>query len=378
MRLSAERAEEDRHAADVVKRRVTECAEEWFGTGTGPASAVRVRQVDSRPRALLLAVYLGEDPGTPRVIAKVRREPSASSPGQVPRRPVLAAGVPSVSELSAMEYDGLRSLHEMFSDTDPRFGSVRPLDHLQQENVILMEYVQAATLRRRLLAQNRVSSRHPFRAQDPWEPWRRAGAWLRVFQQATPHGERPARQGTREDVLERFDAYGSYLSQRLGTRFADLGTRGSELAAGVLPDRLPMAVAHGDFAPRNVFVGRDDRLTVFDPMPWWVVPAHEDLGRMLVSVRLLGLQVHTHGRAFSRTTVDRVEREVIHGYAGDGPVQVEQLRCYELLVLFDKWSALLDAAERGRSPLRRSSLIRATAYVREQADAVLDLAGAGR
>lgn len=376
--MSSDRAEQDRYIADVIRQRVSERAEEWFGPGVGIAPAVRVRQVDSRPRALLLAVYLDEDSDTPRVMAKIRREPSGASPGQAPRRPVLAAEVLSVSELCALEYDGLRSIHTLVGDADPMFGSVRPLDHLEQEDAILMEYVHAPTLRRRLLAQNRVWSRRPFRAPDPWDPWRRAGAWLRVFQHATPHGARPARQSTREDVLERFDAYSSYLAQRLGTRFADLGTRGSELAAGVLPDQLTLAVAHGDFAPRNVFVGQDDRLTVFDPLPRWLVPAHEDLGRMLVSVRLLGLQVHTHGRAFSEATLQRVEREVIHGYAGERPVQMAELRCYELMVLFDKWSALLDAADRDRSRLRRASLDRATVYVRGQAEAVLDLAAAGR
>lgn len=376
--MSSDRAEQDRHTVDVIRQRVSERAEEWFGPEAGIAPAVRVRQVDSRPRALLLAVYLGEGSRTPRVMAKVRREPSAASPGQAPRRPVLGGDVLSVSELCALEYEGLRSIHTLVGDGDPMFGSVRPLDHLSQENAILMEYVHAGTLRRRLLAQNRVSERHPLRPADPWDPWRRAGAWLRKFQQATPHGGKPARQATREDVLDRFDDYASYLSQRLGRGFGDVGTRSSELAARVLPDHLSLAVSHGDFAPRNVFVGEDDRLTVFDPMPRWLVPAHEDLSRLLVSVRLLGLQVHTRGHAFSTTTVDRVEREVMHGYHGDGPAHVRELRCYELLVLFDKWSALLDAAERDRSALRRASLGRATGYVRGQAEALLDLAAAGR
>ena len=363
---------------EVVRQRVTERAEEWFGAAGGPTTAVRVRQVDSRPRALLLVVHLGEGSRVPRIMVKVRREPSTASPTQAPRRPVLAGDVPSVSELSALEYEGLQSIHTIFGDADPSFGSVRPLDHLAEENAILMEYVDAATLRRRLLGQTRVSSLRPGRGKDAGDPWRRAGAWLRTFQQATPHGARPARQATREEVLERFDAYDSYLSGRLQTGFGDLGRRGSELAAHVLPDHLTLAVAHGDFAPRNVFVGQDDRVTVFDPMPRWIVPAHEDLGRLLVSVRLLGLQVHSHGRAFSKATLERVEREVIHGYADERPAQVAELRCYELLVLLDKWSALLDAVERDRSRLRRASLARATGYVREQAEELLDLAAAGR
>lgn len=357
---------------------MSERAEEWFGAQGGPPATVRVRQVDSRPRAMLLAVYLGEDSRVPQVMAKVRREAPVTLPRRSPRRPILTDDVPSVSEMTALEYDGLQSIHSIFGGADPSFGSVRPLDHLLPENAILMEYVHAGTLRRRLLAQNRLSSRQPRGGRDPREPWRRAGAWLRRFQTATPHGARPARQARREDVLERFDAYGSYLSTRLGTRFGDLGRRGSELAAQVLPDELTMAVSHGDFAPRNVFVGRDDRVTVFDPMPRWLVPAHEDLSRLLISVRLLGLQVHTRGQAFSRATLEGVDRDILRGYAGQRPLQVAELRCYELLILFDKWSALLDRAERDRSGLRRASLDRATVYVSAQADELLDRAAAGR
>lgn len=280
--------------------------------------------------------------------------------------------------MSALEYDGLQSIHAIFAHSGPLFGTVRPLDHLQSHNAILMEYVQASTLRRRLLAQNRLSSRHPRRGRDVGEPWRRAGEWLRTFQAATPHGARPARQALRDDVLERFDAYGSYLSGVLGARFGDLGRRSSELAGRVLPDQLALAVSHGDFGPRNVFVGPDDRLTVFDPMPRWLVPAHEDLSRLLVSVRLLGLQVHTRGQAFSVATLDAVERDILRGYAGERPLQVADLRAYQLLVLFDKWSALLDRAERERSGLRRASLDRATLHVRAQAVELLELADAGR
>ena len=38
-----------------------------------------------------------------------------------------------------------------------------------------------------------------------------------------------------------------------------------------------MAVGHGDYAPRNLFVDRSGRVTVIDPMPRWVVPRVEDI-----------------------------------------------------------------------------------------------------
>ena len=63
------------------------------------------------------------------------------------------------------------------------------------------------------------------------------------------------------------------------------------------------------------------------------------------------------------------------GYYGDD-VPWGALRCYQLLILLDKWSALVEPARRAgvRGAVRRVSQEAATGYVRTQAERLLDLA----
>jgi hypothetical protein len=175
-----------------------------------------------------------------------------------------------------------------------------------------------------------------------------------------------------------FEAYAQFLTDRLGPRSVrELAARGAELATLTLPDSLPTAVGHGDYAPRNVFRLPDGRVTVFDPLARWAVPTYEDLCRFLVNVRLMGLQLHTHGAAYSADWVESLERDVLRGYRAEGGDAPEPaLRCYELLILLDKWSALVDLSGGVRGRLRRGSLSAASGYLRGQAGRLLELADA--
>jgi hypothetical protein len=96
-----------------------------------------------------------------------------------------------------------------------------------------------------------------------------------------PGGGLPTRQATRDEVMDRFEAFGTFLSTALGARTAGDAVRSAaQLAADVLPDRLSLAVGHGDYAPCNVFLLVDGRLAVFDPLSRWSVPRFEDLCRL--------------------------------------------------------------------------------------------------
>ncbi len=208
--------------------------------------------------------------------------------------------------------------------------------------------------------------------------WARVGGWLRLFQQITPATLLPVRQGRREDVVDQFRAYQDFLAAEVGaSAFAGLGDRGAELAAAVLPELIPSAAGHGDYAPRNMFLGSGGRLTVFDPLPRCAVPAQDDLCRFLVGMRLLGLQLHTHGVAYSAADLERRERAVIAGYYVDRPVPAAELRCYQAMIMLDKWSALVQPGGRGWSTrVRRSSADLAARYLAGQVRRLLDLASA--
>ena len=364
---------------EVILERVRERADEWF-PGVGGRPPVRLRRLVERPRAVLYAVHVGEGAARPQVLAKVRRG-WPDTVREVGARPRLSPSLLTASEQTALEFAGLGAIRTIFGSGDPAFGAVRPLEHLADEDTILMEYVDAPTLRGALNRTSRFSQplgRRAHRGRE--DAWRGAGAWLRTFQQQMPGEGRPARQATRDEVVDRFEAFGTFLTDRIGARAAGNAAQcGALRAADVLPPRLPLAVGHGDYAPRNVFLLRDGRLAVFDPLPRWLVPRFEDVCRFLVAVRMHGLQLHTHGLAYSAEDLDRRERAVIEGYCGSEAVRLPELRCYQLLITLDKWTALVDSPSRSWSGrLRGASLQRAAGYLRNETRRLVELIESGR
>ena len=362
----------------AIVDRVTRDVGTWF-PGTPQGAAVHLRPLSTRRRSRIYAVSVGEPTAAPLLVAKVRTPHSATGGGaDRPRRPTLAPEAADEEELTTREYAGLRLLETTFaSGGDARFGAVRPLAHLEAHNTILMEFVPGRTARDLILRSSRLrpARYHP---RDVTPDWLlpRVGGWLRRFHDAAPTAPYPARQATGRDVVAHFAALEEHLGRRLGRRFGDLAGAGSELATSLLPPgALPLTVGHGDFAPRNVVVDGGGRLVVLDSLVRWAVPAPEDLCRFLVGVRLLGLQMHTHGAAFGAATLERWERLAISGYYGD-QVPPATLRCYQLLILLDKWSAMLEPARHGRwrGGVATASQQLATGYVRRQALRVLHLA----
>jgi hypothetical protein len=358
----------------VILQRVRERADEWF-PDVGVRPPVRLRRLVERPRAVLYAVYVGERAARPRVLAKVRRG-WPDTLRQAGARPRLSPQPLPTTEQTALEFAGLTAIHAMFGAGDPAFGAVRPLDHLASDDTILMDYVDAPTLRDALVRSSRLSPQLRRRApQGREDAWRAAGTWLRTFQQRMPGEGLPVRQAAREDVVDRFEAFGAFLTDRIGARAAgDAAQSGARSAADVLPPRLPLAVGHGDFAPRNVFLLRDGRLAVFDPLSRWLAPRFEDVCRFLVAIRMQGVQLHTRGVAFNAKDLDRRERAVIEGYCGSEAVRLPELRCYQLLITLDKWTALVDSPSHGwAGRVRSASLHRAAGYLREETGRLVQL-----
>jgi hypothetical protein len=363
-------------AEQAIVARVARDAAAWF-PGTPPDPAVHLRPLAARRRSRLYAVSLGDPAAPALLVAKVRNEHTAVAGATgVPSRPVLAATAADEAELTGLEFAALRHLDAVVPGDDPRFGTVRALAHLPEHHAIIMERAPGRPLRELLVRWSRL---HPRRRRDEPAPepvFRAVGAWLRTFHEATPTSGHPARQATSEDVAAHFAALEDFLGRRLGRGFGDLAGAGSAIATRLLPPGdLPLAVGHGDFAPRNVLVDRTGRLVVLDPVARWAVPAQEDLCRFVVALQLNGLQVHTRGAAYAEETLARWQREVVTGYYGDA-VPWGAVRCYQLLILLDKWSALVEPARHGgvRGTVRRVSQQAATGYVRRQAERLLDRA----
>ena len=365
-----------RAVEEAVVRRIGEHAEQWFPEQP-LGHDVDLRLLSDRPRATVYAAALGGAPGAPRVLVKVRRDVPAGPATADRGRPSLARDPRGAAELTVWEHDGLRLVEDAVAG-DPRFAAVRALDHLPEHHALFLDFVDAPTVRDLLVWGSRFTRPRGSAVREA-ELWRRVGAWSGVVQKAAGSADRPVRQQSRSELVTLFAEFGRYLSSSTGSAtWAGLARAGGELAQEVFPERLPLAAGHGDFAPRNAFRCQDGRLAVFDPLFRWAAPAHEDLARFLVGVRLLGLQLHTHGAAYPAAWIGQVEREALDGYAAavgpDGPGEAA-LRCYELLLLLDKWSALV-AAARGDTAarVRAVSLRLAARFLRRQSEDVLDRA----
>lgn len=379
MRATIDQTDTQRVTA-LLEQRILERAEVWLPTLRGTPT-VRLHQLADRPRSALYLADLSTVHDRATVLAKVRKDaPLVSRDGARPR---FAADPLPADKLTRLELAGLRAIHEGMGGDASRFGTVRPLDHVTSPSVIFMEWVSAVPLRGLLTGRSRLVPAVMVErrgAAGAWNAWSDVGAWLRAFQAAVPVAGMPPRTSTAREVVELFEAFGEFLSRRLGDSGpSTLADSGARLAAGVLPECLEVTVGHGDYAPRNVLVDARGRLTVVDPLPRWAVSRYEDLCRFLVGVRFVGLQVHTHGLAYRDEWIARIEREAIGGYFQDEDVPMAQLRCFQLLIMLDKWCALVDGGGAGwRGRLGTVSAARASRYFAREGEALLELALAGR
>jgi hypothetical protein len=350
---------------ETFAQRIAPHTHAWFPDR--PHSGLEVRVLADRPKCVLLTVHL-DGAGAPIALGKLRRDSAGGPPAGA--RPRLRSEAATAQELTLLEWAGLVEIERSCSDTSG-LGVVRPLLLMREDAGLVMSFVDAPTLRGTVLGLSRLR-RGAGRLDDAIAGCALAGRWLRTFQEGSRSSDRPVRQGTRADVVDRLHAYGDFLGSETWRRIARAG---ADLVAGLFPHDLPLAVGHGDFAPRNMLL-RDGRLTVIDPLPRWQVPVYDDLCRFVVGIRLIGERVHTHGLALGADTVDALEEAAVAAYL-EPDADRAPLRAYELLILMDKWAAMLDNPRGdvlGR--LARRSAAAADHRVRAEAERLLDLAGA--
>lgn len=334
----------------AVTERVRSEGSTWFPELDPRSVSVRLRDATERPRCRLFRVDLDDGRTVRPVVVKVRHsETLLRRPDRFEDRPVLApVRVLSDQATGRREYDGLVLLRDALSPelASQRFGVLRPLAWLPEHAAIVTDFVPEPTLRTLLLATSRLRPRSAEPLPDT--PWRNAGAALRLFHCRPTSLSLPPRAETPERVGELYGQFADFLIERTGPLpvLADLAASGPELADRSIPSELPLGTGHGDFVANNLFAGPGGRITVFDPLPMWRVPAHQDLATMLVALRVLPVQAGSRGLAFPRAELDRYESALVAGYFGDGTGTGRTLAAFQLLVLLDKWAALVSRGPR--------------------------------
>jgi aminoglycoside phosphotransferase (APT) family kinase protein len=117
----------------------------------------------------------------------------------------------------------------------------------------------------------------------------------------------------------------------------------SHRADDVLPERLPLALGHGDFVPSNILIAPRGAVSVIDPLPAGRVPVYEDLARLLVSGRLLARRRRRPGTKAPRLP----ERALLSAYFDSDPVPVPCLRVFLALATLDRWADMVSRQPAG-------------------------------
>jgi aminoglycoside phosphotransferase (APT) family kinase protein len=303
---------------------------EWYPDADA-AAELEVLDIDPRVVAHLIRVRVVRTTGPPATL--IVKAGSAETAPDTSDRPRLVP-MTDQSDRVQLEYEALRTVEARMAEVrDPRFVAVRPLGVLARSNALVMEEFDGEPLHRFLV-------RRPLRsgvAVAPSALARATGRWLRILHD-TPSSTQDVRQGTRDEVVDAFDAFGSYLAAEKVSPHLDEVIEAGVASARRLPDPLPTVITHGDFAPRNILVDRSGRMAVIDLLLRWQAPAFEDLAGFLVALQTSRANAATRGLLFGRT-IERLEPAFLTGYFGSEPVPRNAIRVYELLLVLDKWSA---------------------------------------
>ncbi len=312
--------------------------------GASNVDAVRivVERVDTRPRSRIIRLRAVADATALDLLLK-----QLVGPGDVPTgpNPVGRFGEPrprlaspgTLADRYRLEFDALRATELRLERLDdPRFAAVPVLGYVPDHHALLMVRLQAPNLRDLVAREVRGM---PGRTRiDLDAAVSRAAAWLRGYH-AMATCPLPVRHERREDLLELVARLCAFLGRGLGSPayFEGLAAELHRLAERCLPERLPLGLAHADFAPRNVLVTRDGRIAVLDMAGGTRIPIFEDVAYFAASLRTPLPRIVTQGVVHDAAAIARLERRFVEAYFEPEPAAWGAIRLYEVLVILDRW-----------------------------------------
>jgi hypothetical protein len=350
----------EQSVATDVTGQLRERVSGYFPELAGHQPHIRLVTQRNRLNSVLCAFVVSTDAGDQRLLVKFARDRTAARStvnGAANSRPRLFP-MPDSDRKTELEFSALSRIRDHFIGLhDSRFGVLRPLDYLREQRALVLEHVLHPSLSRLLTK----SCRFTLRRTNLETAIRNAGAWLRVYHRLPGLAHTRDRHETRSDFLQSVGEFVSFLAaansdtQWIGSIAAQV----ESAADSMLPQMLPLGMSHGDFAPRNIFLGPGEQVIVFDTLARWRAPIYEDIAHFLIALKLARAQVYSLGCAFSETMIARYERAFLRGYFEDDVIPFGAIRLFEKLVLMDKWASLIHQHQRstGISRLTRLAVL---------------------
>ncbi len=331
----------------MVGQRLVESADGYFHDvapgGTWEALPVTTML---RPGARLHFFTLSNDAGARKeVVVKVPVRARAAWANQP--RPRLVPIVTGEEE-HVLEYESLLAVSRHLDRTgDPALRAVRVLDRFPELRAFVMERVREPTLDH--VMRREIVLRGP---AAPWalaRPLYNAGVWLRAYQSLPEASGTEVHRSRRTDVLDMAARYIEFLGAGGVSRslLDDVESGFERRVFDCYGPTLPTALLHSDFAPRNVFVGPRGEVRVLDALVRWRAPIYEPLAYFLTSVQTASIQVNTGGLVGRWSRMERACKPLLEGYFHPQPVPLPQVDTYRVLLLLDRWAALLGGVVSG-------------------------------
>lgn len=324
-------------------------------------AAVRLLRADERVQSRLYRFQLCAGGCRRTLLVKLGLASPAPSRAAIDRPRIAPCADGSWAADS--EYRALALIHRRFAGMgDPRFGSIAVFDRLPDRDGFVMEAVDWRNLRTLSLRRGRL----PWAAgrRDLLPVFRNAGAWLRIYHQLDAPPAAGDVQPTRADFVEFTDALTRYLEPRTGERPFLMRVRDAlgDAAATHLPARLPLALAHGDYAMRNILVGPAHRVTVLDTLARFRACVYRDVGYFLADLAASPLAAWSSGSLYHPSQIAGYRAAFLEGYF-DGAADAEPaVRLYEVQTTLERWSSLAAKSERSAMPRRAVAMAAAAVF----------------
>lgn len=322
----------------------------YFKAADGLEPVVRLVSYRSRPQSALYFFEAAAAAGDRQILVKLTRpgtvgRTTRSASGGRPRPRLTPPADPEDKHVH--EHRALEVIYDHFTGlNDARFGAVKVFGTLGMERGLAMEAVGMPSLRR-IAVQRSVGTRASDRG-ELLRTFEHAGCWLREYHGISKTTRFNSAHATRQGFVDFCAQLTSYLGHGRTRRFlADVQTRIALEAQKVMGPELPMGLAHGDFAMRNVLVAPDARVIVVDTLARDRLPVHRDIAYFLTDLTCNVLPALGRGALDFGFRLSDYRAAFLAGYFGSGGVSPAVIRLFEVQVLLERWSSAVARTQGG-------------------------------